>query len=962
MKIVTGYGTSLSSEAAVAEATAGAPRDEDPDLVLAFWPVAHDREALAAALTARFPRSIVTGCTSAGGYVGEGGAVERSAGLVVAALFTPRIRWGIQRIALDGFDGAAARTCVDRLLAAVGIDRASLDPQHDLCITLADGLQHKEEALAATLAEALDGIPSVGGSAGDDLRFRETFVLYNGVIEQGIAVALFAHCEDGFSLLKHQSVRSTGKLLAVTSATGRTVHTFDGESAAQVYAAMLGTNVEALRHIIALPPLLFRCNGRDYIRSVQKLREDGGIDFYCAIEEGVVLALAETYEPVQALSSLMSSAYKGAFFLAFNCAHRAIEATTSGIHKPLTALLSTAGRAVLGFDTYGEQFGGLHINQTLVGVIFYDAETPKATAPPVISDAPQESATRDGSPPSPAAVTVDILKRKMWQVLGGESSAIGRELEAARLREEESRRRRAVAEVRATELERYNQGLEAEVARRIARTRAIVDNVSFGFLIVGSDLIVQGECTKSCERLFGVSRVEGASLPALLRLHGDHEQEFILGASQVFEDILPEEVALAQLRSSFPLDERLIQVDGRVLRGADGAITSILFTISDVTDLERAKRDNARHRTLVTLLRQRDAFLLFLGETRQQLTAARDSTHDVPVRARPEPPEAVRNRREEMQTRARPEPPEAVRNRREEMQMRVRPEPPEAVRDRREEMQVLRRRVVHTIKGNCAAYGIDSVIDVIHEIEDAPTISEEDIDAIETELRHFLDVNHSVLGVEYSQEREELFEVSEERMAQLDALLDDAPTAAAFRHWRARLRQKPAAQLLGPLPAIAERLAQRLGKQIHFRMVGEQTYVDSELKTAFQSVTHLVRNAIDHGIERPDARGAKDPRGRVEVHVEEVAEGLRVVVLDDGSGIDFEELRARCGLRMVDDRELLFVDGLSTLSQATRTSGRGVGMSAVRAALLAVGGTISVESTRGLGTTITLMFPRKLAS
>ena len=114
-------------------------------------------------------------------------------------------------------------------------------------------------------------------------------------------------------------------------------------------------------------------------------------------------------------------------------------------------------------------------------------------------------------------------------------------------------------------------------------------------------------------------------------------------------------------------------------------------------------------------------------------------------------------------------------------------------------------------------------------------------------------------------------------------------------------------------------------------------------------------------VKSPEDRGAKDPRGRVEVHVEELADSLRIVVVDDGAGIDFAELRARSGSSStaVSDGELLFVDGLSTVRQATRTSGRGVGMSAVRAALQAVGGSISVESSRGLGTTIALLLPRR---
>lgn len=512
--------------------------------------------------------------------------------------------------------------------------------------------------------------------------------------------------------------------------------------------------------------------------------------------------------------------------------------------------------------------------------------------------------------------TVEVLKKKVIELYNGGQSAIGRQLEAARRREEENRRKREVMEARAAELEKYSRTLEDEVARRTKAIKTIVDNVTFGFLVVGRDLVVQPECTRSCKRLFGVPTVEGRPLGELLGMSPRQREEFALAADQVFEDILPEEVSLGQLRAKFPTARgSVLCAEGSVIRDGAGNVEALLFTISDITALEAATRESHVNRVLVGILRQKEPFQGFLAETRQQLAAARESA---------------------------------------------------SIDD-----QVFVRRVVHTIKGNCASYGLSELVEQIHAIEEAPEIRSADLDAIERSLRAFLEQSRAVLEIDYDRIADQAFFISRDQLDELRTMIERSPAGvpAELRAWTARIREKAAGQLLGPLEDFAARLAERLGKRATFVVTGDQVLVDAELmRPVLQSLPHLVRNALDHGIEPPGTRDGKPRDGRVEVVIASDAQGYRVVVSDDGRGIDLPTLRRRAvekGMMTAevvaalpdDGIDLIYLDGLSAAEVTTSISGRGVGMSAVRAAAHAAGGTLSVETAPGRGTTFTIRVP-----
>lgn len=507
--------------------------------------------------------------------------------------------------------------------------------------------------------------------------------------------------------------------------------------------------------------------------------------------------------------------------------------------------------------------------------------------------------------------TVEVLKRKVQRMYNeGAQTAIHRQLERARQREEKNRQRRELFEVRAEELQRYSEHLEVEVARRTEAIQTILDNVTFGFLIIDHELRIEEGFTRSCTELFGRELAAGDDLAALLRIEGSvRHSELLVGLDQVFEDLLPEEVTLDQLPQRFEVGERVLRVEGRAVRDGQQAITGLLLTISDITALEEAQQRSRRNEVLMGILRQRPAFEQFVADSRARIQLSRDRLGE----------------------------------------------------------QELVRRAVHTIKGNAASYGLDGVVAAVHAVEMAETIDAAGVDQIDGALRGFLSANESVIGVDYDADAERSFALPEHQLQRLRLLMRSEGSSAALQLWAAEIVQRPASELLGPLGPFVERLAERLNKEVELVIDGGDLLVDAELmRPVFRNLPHLIRNAVDHGIEAPHERGDKPPRGALRVRIGETDAFYEVEVCDDGRGVLLDRLCERAielGLESAEslaamDEEarvrLIFRDGLSAAEIATDISGRGVGMSAVKAAVEELGGEIRVQTAAAEGTQILL--------
>ncbi len=518
-----------------------------------------------------------------------------------------------------------------------------------------------------------------------------------------------------------------------------------------------------------------------------------------------------------------------------------------------------------------------------------------------------------------AEKTVVVLKKKVKSLYNGDGkTGIEQQLERAKKRQEEVKRRQEMMEVRQAALQKHAEKLEDEVAARTHDLRAILDNVTFGFVVVDSELTVQPGFTKSCPELFGKAVKAGNSFLDLLDVkHQTSRDDFLLGIDQVFEDIMPEEVSLSQLPSRFEINDRVLKVEAGVIRDEKSSdVVGTLMTISDVTDFEEAKRQARENQVLVSILRQQDPFKAFVVDTRKLIQTARES-YDAGDK-------------------------------------------------------VTLARAVHTVKGNAASYGLDDLVHKVHEVESRPSIEPKGIDEIEEVMRSFLKKHFEVIGVDYDADNDDAFTVDAEAMTQLMKLTSGgAEDVDALKRWTASILRKPARHLLGPIESFVSRLAQRLEKEVHFVVEGDQVLVDVEsLKPITQTMSHLIRNSLDHGLEYPGERGAKGRTGNLRLVVEDRGAEYSLRVQDDGRGIDGHRLveKAIQNRMLTQDKayqlsheerlELIFMDNLSTADAATDISGRGVGMAAVRASVEAAGGKLWLESELGKGTTMHITVPK----
>lgn len=189
-------------------------------------------------------------------------------------------------------------------------------------------------------------------------------------------------------------------------------------------------------------------------------------------------------------------------------------------------------------------------------------------------------------------------------------------------------------------------------------------------------------------------------------------------------------------------------------------------------------------------------------------------------------------------------------------------------------------------------------------------------------------------------------------------------------------RMRPFSDGAHAFPRLVRDMARRLGKQVKLDIVGNTTEVDRDILDKLEApLTHLLRNAIDHGIEMPDARveSGKPPDGTVRMEVHHRAGTLVINVTDDGQGIDVERLRQKVVerrlttaevARSLGDAELLeflFLPGFSTASQVTEYSGRGVGLDVVQDMVRKVGGSVRVSTHLGQSTRFHLQLPITLS-
>ncbi|MCE9571699.1 MAG: Hpt domain-containing protein [Deltaproteobacteria bacterium] len=460
-------------------------------------------------------------------------------------------------------------------------------------------------------------------------------------------------------------------------------------------------------------------------------------------------------------------------------------------------------------------------------------------------------------------------------------------------------------------LEKIVGARTTELAARTRDMRLVLDSVGQGFLTVGPDGAMSTERSAILATWLGPPSSDDF-FAYLGRVDAAFGAGMRMGFDEVFADVMPLELTLAQLPARLEANGRHLAFEYKPI-GAGPVPTSLLVVVSDITaEVERERADLVRRELLAVFERfgkDKAGFIEFYDEADGLVKQIAEG--DL-------------------------------------------------------ELSAL-KRVVHTLKGNAAIFGVESIAGFCHVLETRMTEDEamptaEERGELVALWRAFATRLDTLLGARDVR----TINVTEEELARVvEALRAGAPAhdvASTIAAWRLELVDVRFARVAEQ----ASRLAQRLGKDIQVEVHGNDVRLDPRQWTGLWSAfVHAVRNAVDHGVEDAAERVAsgKPAIGRVDLSARVDGGHLRFEIKDDGRGVDWERVRARAsaaGLPHATSQELvdaLFSDGFSTKDGVSDLSGRGVGLGALRAAATAAGGQVTLVSERGLGTLLQLSFP-----
>jgi two-component system chemotaxis sensor kinase CheA len=446
--------------------------------------------------------------------------------------------------------------------------------------------------------------------------------------------------------------------------------------------------------------------------------------------------------------------------------------------------------------------------------------------------------------------------------------------------------------------------------------RLLLDTIEEGLITIDLQGRMSSECSQAVQNWFGTP-VAGEKLAAWLGTRDATYGEWLeLGLETVRDGVLPAEVALSQLPKQFVDGDRTFAVHFKLIATADTAAQAeqILVVITDITARLRTESAERHQAELLKLfqhvMRDKAGFVEFLTEA----------------------DEIVRQ-----------------------------------LEERRYDDLNHMKRLIHTLKGNAAIFGMLRLTELCHELEN--WIAEEAMEPSASEMANLYET--------WKRTRADVQEMIGERVsgsieiddreykAILRAVLDGVDArliAKMLESWRL----EPTGKRLLRIEQQIKRLAERMGKtNVAVSISPNDLRVDTARFAPFWSAfIHVLRNTVDHGIEDLEARQASGKPTQSTISVSTCVDGDRFIVTveDDGPGVDWDALRAtarRLGLAndpRIQSTDVIFLPGVSSKKSVTELSGRGVGMAAVRDACAALGGSVEVESRKGQGTRISFVF------
>lgn len=328
-------------------------------------------------LTGASPKLVICGCSTSGEVTPDGFTNSSTLVLLLPALHFTLSAMLIDEVSNRGMDSIAesARNHLQHFNRDV-----KPNPDHVFSMLFIDGLTYSEEAVTSALHRGLGNIPIIGGSAGDDLQFKGTTQLLQNHAYTNAAVVILLECRIPFLLFNEHNLIPTEHKLVVTDADPdkRLVREFNAEPAAVAYARAIGLNPEELNAMsFASHTVVVRVGGEYHCRAIRKVNPDLSLSFFCAIDKGLVLTVARSEGMVRstrdAINRFEHHLGNISMMIGFDCIYRRLDAQ----HRNATGRIETlyTNKNFIGFNSYGEQYHSMHVNQTFTGVAFGQALT-----------------------------------------------------------------------------------------------------------------------------------------------------------------------------------------------------------------------------------------------------------------------------------------------------------------------------------------------------------------------------------------------------------------------------------------------------------------------------------------------------------------------------------------------------------------------------------------------------------
>lgn len=340
-------------------------------LILLFVSPMADFQAIVSEAQTCFSGAHIVACTTAG-EISEKGYTE---GEIVAAAL-PADLFAVTTLVLPDLGNIVPQQVFgDLIRARAALAQAAESMPHEFAFLAVDGMSLREDELMSALSPGLGAMPLFGGSAGDGVRFEQAFVACNGKSYRDAAVLTLvrSHCRVKVFSLDHLVPSTTRMVVTSADPSRRLVHEINAEPAAREYARLLGKDPEQLdTFTFAAHPVVVKVGGRHHVRAIQRVVDKTDLVFFSAIDEGLVLTLANPEDLATHLDrELTAMAESGPLegILVCDCILRRVEAQQSQQTARISEILRR--NRVVGFGTYGEQCDAKHVNQTMTGVAIY---------------------------------------------------------------------------------------------------------------------------------------------------------------------------------------------------------------------------------------------------------------------------------------------------------------------------------------------------------------------------------------------------------------------------------------------------------------------------------------------------------------------------------------------------------------------------------------------------------------